>query len=67
MPRLKYTSLHLMKVTVAENYKTFCFIKFKLRCVKKEVKVEKGKMKDMEVEPGPSNYCALYKECPGVE
>ena len=52
-----------MKMTGAENYKTFCFIKFKLRCVKKEVKVGRVKMKYVEVEPGPGSYYALYKEC----
>lgn len=32
---------------MVENYKNFCFIKFKPRCVKKEVKVEEGKVKSM--------------------
>lgn len=60
---LKYAILHLMKVTLAENYKTFCFVKFKLRCVRKEVK-SRGRKEEkyVELEPCSSNSCALYRE-----
>lgn len=61
LPGLKYTTLHLVKVTVAEDYKTFCFMKFKTRCVKKEVKVEEGEMKYVELEPGSSNSVSFIK------
>ena len=37
--------IHVTTVTMADNYQTFSFIKFKPRWVEQEVNVEKGKMR----------------------
>lgn len=63
LPGLKYTILHVMEMTMVDNYKAFYCIKFKPRYIKKEVKVREEKTKEyVELEPCSGNSRALYRE-----